>query len=69
MHILRRMRPHSLPTTRAKKVLVNKARKHPIDVSATRKAFCKREEIEETQKQTVCSRKGRRIRTASKAES
>lgn len=51
MHILRYMCPHSLPTTRAKKVLVNEARQYPIDVSATMKAFCKWEEIEETQKQ------------------
>lgn len=69
MHILRYMCPHSLPTTRAKKVLVNEARQYPIDVSATMKAFCKWEEIEETQKQAVCSRKGRRMRTTSKAES
>lgn len=58
MHIHIHICSHSLPPTRVKKVLVNEARK----------AFCKWEEVGENQKQAACSRKGRRIRTASKAE-
>lgn len=39
MHRHRHMYPHSLVTSRVKEVLVNEARKHPVDVRATRKAF------------------------------